>query len=93
MNEKNLVVLKELDGGEQPLVVKFEQVPLWIHIYDLLVAVRNEKNDKCHSRKMRIYGGHRLGIPKSKGGSEKTAEIGTKSETEKLKISVGEFQI
>ncbi|KAL8491590.1 hypothetical protein ACS0TY_023257 [Phlomoides rotata] len=52
--EKNIVVLKELEGGEQPSVVSFNQVPFWVRMYDLPLAARSEKMirimaEKCGS--------------------------------------------
>lgn len=41
--EKNLVILKELDKGEQPSLVKFDSVGLWIRLYDLPMAFRTEQ--------------------------------------------------
>ncbi|KAL8515008.1 hypothetical protein ACS0TY_013918 [Phlomoides rotata] len=41
--ERNIVALKELERGEQPSAVAFNDVPLWIRIYNLPIAARNEK--------------------------------------------------
>ncbi|KAL8463078.1 hypothetical protein ACS0TY_033918 [Phlomoides rotata] len=41
--ERNIVALKELEKGEQPSAVAFNEVPLWIRIYDLPIATQNEK--------------------------------------------------
>ncbi|KAL8554502.1 hypothetical protein ACS0TY_002617 [Phlomoides rotata] len=41
--KKNIVALQELDRGEQPSAVVFNKAPLWIRIYDLPIASRNEK--------------------------------------------------
>lgn len=37
--DKNLVLLKELDRGEQPSVVQLDSAVLWLRIYDLPAMV------------------------------------------------------
>ncbi|KAL8457671.1 hypothetical protein ACS0TY_035514 [Phlomoides rotata] len=41
--EKSLVILKEIEKGEQPSVVSFRKTNMWIMLYDLPMAARSTK--------------------------------------------------
>lgn len=41
--DKHLLVLKQLDSGEQPSAIKFDSTPFWIRIYDMPLIARTER--------------------------------------------------
>lgn len=41
--DKNVLMLKELGAGEQPLDISFETTLFWIRIYNLSKVARKEK--------------------------------------------------
>ncbi|KAL8535254.1 hypothetical protein ACS0TY_011032 [Phlomoides rotata] len=41
--EKSLVILKEIEKGEQPSVMSFTETNIWVRLYDLPMAARSTK--------------------------------------------------